>query len=55
MSKIEALNYLVDNRTDFDEWSGAGMADAFIEVIKSQEETFTKEFLDILLETASCY
>jgi len=53
MNRMEALNYLVDNRTDFDEWSGAGMMDALVEVIKSEYDSFTKEYLDQLLEKAS--
>jgi hypothetical protein len=52
-SKEEALKYLVKNRTDFDEWSGAGMCDALVEVIMSDEEFFTKDYLDKLLEDAS--
>lgn len=32
-NKDEALKYLVKNRTDFDEWSSAGMCDAFVSYI----------------------
>jgi hypothetical protein len=52
-SKQEALKYLVKSRTDFDEWSGAGMCDALVEVIMSDEEFFTEDYLDKLLEDAS--
>ena len=52
-SKDEALKYLVKNRTDCDEWSGAGMCDALVEVIMSDEEFFTKDYLDKLLVDAS--
>lgn len=52
-NKDEALKYLVKNRTDFDEWSGAGMCDALVEVIMCDEEFFTKDYLDKLLEDAS--
>jgi len=55
MKKIEALNYLVDNRVDYDEWSGAGMAEALIEIIKSEEEYFTEEKLKELLDKAYNY
>jgi len=52
-NKDEALKYLVKNRTDFDEWSSAGMCDALVEVIMSDDEFFTKDYLDKLLEDAS--
>jgi hypothetical protein len=52
-NKDVALKYLVKNRTDFDEWSSAGMCDVLVEVITSDEEFFTKDYLDKLLEDAS--
>ena len=52
MNKIEALNYLENNRKDYDEWSGAGMSYIFGDIIKSNKNEFTKEELDILLEKA---
>ena len=52
-SREEALKYLVKNRTDFDEWSSAGMCDALVEVIMSDEEFFTKDYLDKLLVDVS--
>lgn len=52
-NKDEALKYLVKNRTDLDEWSSAGMCDVLVEVITSDEEFFTKDYLDKLLEDAS--
>jgi len=52
-SKDEALKYLVKNRTDFDEWSSAGMCDVLVGIIMSDDEFFTKDCLDKLLEVAS--
>jgi hypothetical protein len=52
-NKDESLKYLVKNRTDFDEWSSAGMCDALVEVIMSDEDFFTKDYLDKLLVDAS--
>ena len=52
-NKIDALKYLVKNNVYSDEWSGAGMYHAVETVIISDEEFFTKESLDILLEVAS--
>jgi hypothetical protein len=52
-SREEALKYLVKNRTDFDEWSSAGMCGALVEVIMSEDEFFTKDYLDKLLVNAS--
>ena len=51
-NKIESLNYLVKNNVYNDEWSGAGMYHAVSKVIESEEETFTKDFLDSLLKDA---
>lgn len=51
-NKIEALHYLVDNNVYGDEWSGAGMYHSVRDVIKSDEDSFTKEFLDNLLKEA---
>lgn len=53
MNKIEALKYLVQNNVYCDEWSGAGMYHALSIVIESLEDSFTKEYLDGLLENAS--
>ncbi len=52
-SREEALKYLVKNRTDFNEWSSAGMCDALVEVIMSEDDFFTKDYLDKLLVDAS--
>lgn len=52
MTKIEALEYLVQNETCFDEWSEAGMYVAVRDIIKSEKETFEKDYLDELLEEA---
>ena len=49
-NKDEALKYLVKNRTDFDEWSSASMCETLVEVIMSDEEFFTKDYLDKSLE-----
>lgn len=54
-SKMDALTYLAENRTDCNEWSGAGMAECLIEVILSEKKKFSKEYLDTLLENASNY
>ena len=51
-NKDEALKYLVKNRTDFDEWSSAGMCETLVEVIMSDEEFFSKDYLDKLLKNA---
>lgn len=53
MNKKESLEYLVKNNVYCDEWSGAGMYHALETVIESIEDSFTKEYLDSLLETAS--
>lgn len=50
---MDALIYLAENRTDHNEWSGAGMDECLIEVILSKEKKFTKKYLDTLLKNAS--
>lgn len=52
MNKLEALNYLVENARYYDEWSGAGMYHAVENVIKSEEEDFSEDFLNQLLDEA---
>lgn len=52
MNKIEALNYIADNVKYWDEWTGAGLAEIFIEVIKSEDTLFSVEYLDALIEKA---
>lgn len=52
-NKIDALKYLVENSVYGDEWSGAGMYHAVENVIKSDDEFFTKDFLDSLLKDAA--
>lgn len=52
MTKIKAIKYLIENDQYQEEWSGAGMWEAVIEVMKSEEKYLTKHFLDTLLKTA---
>jgi hypothetical protein len=52
MNKLEALNYIIDNSDHSNEWVGAALYDSLSKIIKSKEEKFTKEYLDILIETA---
>ena len=52
MNKIEALNYIADNGKYWDEWTGAGLADALIEVIRSEDVLFSIEYLDALIKKA---
>jgi hypothetical protein len=53
-NKMEALKYLVKNGKVRDEWMGAGMYEAVVEIMNSNdEEIFTKDYLDKLLNKAS--
>jgi hypothetical protein len=54
MNKIDALKYLSETGPEYiNEWTEAGMYHALCKVIHSEEETFTKEYLDELLVEAS--
>lgn len=55
MNKLEALNYMIDNSKSYDEWSEAGLGNAMVDIIKSSDEYFEKEYLDELIEKAYNY
>lgn len=55
MNKIEALNYLADNGIMYDEWSTAGLCDVLISIIRSEDITFSIEYLDELIKIAEKY
>ena len=52
MDKLTALTYLADNGCNGSEWEEAGMAHAYREVIKSELDMFTSEYLDGLISRA---
>ena len=49
--KLEAIKYLVDNSEYHDEWSGAGMWEAVVEVM-TFDGVITQEYLKELLKKA---
>lgn len=51
MEKLKAIEYLVSNDKENDEWSGAGMWHAVVDVI-TRSQNPTKEHLDMLLQEA---
>ena len=53
INKLEALKYMVANGQRSDEWQEAGLCNALIIIIMSNEDTFQKTYLDDLLEKAS--
>lgn len=52
MNKLEAIGYLVKNGARSSEWQEAGMFDAVSKVVLMDDDTFTKQFLDDLIEDA---
>ena len=51
-SKLEAIEYLVQNERCYNEWACAGMYDAVSEIINSNENEFSEEYLIKLLDKA---
>lgn len=52
-TKIGAINYLVKNSVYSNEWSGAGMYEAIVEVVKAPKKfRFSKDYLNSLLKKA---
>ena len=52
MNKLQALKYIADNGSRGSEWEEAGLAHIFIEIINSELEIFSSEYLAELLEKA---
>ena len=51
-TKIEAIDYLIANNKYANEWSGAGMYEAVVEVWKSEADEFEVRYLEDLLTKA---
>lgn len=52
-TKLEAIEYLCDNGpTNSNEWTDAGMYHMIREIVKSESDTFTKEYLDSRIKIA---
>jgi hypothetical protein len=51
LSKIESIKYLIKNSVYGNEWQGAGMWEAVLEIMKRKYKITTK-FLDKLLKEA---
>lgn len=52
-NRLESIKYMIDNEVYGDEWSGAGMYEAIVKIIKSDKEDFMESFLIELLDKAS--
>lgn len=53
-TKIGAINYLVKNEVYSDEWTGAGMYEAIVKIVKAPKKfRFSNGYLNSLLENAS--
>jgi hypothetical protein len=52
MTKIQALQYLVDNSVYGNEWQGAGMWEAVRSIMENTNDDWAKETLDMLLKRA---
>lgn len=52
-TKIGAINYLVEHTVYRNEWTGAGMYEAIVEIVKTPKKVrFSKDYLNSLLEKA---
>ncbi len=51
-TKLEAIEYLCDNGSNSNEWSEAGMYHMISEIVKSETEVFTKDYLDSRIKIA---
>jgi len=53
MKKLEAIEYLIEHSVYGNEWSGAGMWHAVMEVMRHKNTGISKDFLDKQLQAAS--
>jgi hypothetical protein len=52
-TKLEAITYLCNNGPSFsNEWTEAGMFNMICEIVNSENEIFTKEYLDSRIKIA---
>ena len=52
MNKLEAIQYLAKNSVYVNEWQGAGMWEAVLEILQSKEEILDIKYINSLLKKA---